>query len=96
MMNVLVAIFAVLVLLVLAVCIGASLDTEAQRASAREAAHERQERNDTLRALHEERGRVQEERRRLQHERLRLQAERLRLAEERQRQTNPRNDEGAE
>jgi hypothetical protein len=97
MVNMFVAITGVLVLLVLAVCIGASLDTEAQRASAREAAHERRERNDMLRALREERRRVQEERRRLRDERSRLRAERLRLADERQRgQVDPPNDEGSE
>jgi hypothetical protein len=62
-------VIGVLLLIVLAVCVGASLDTERQRAAAREAARCRRERNDELRALRQERQRLRDERLRLAEER---------------------------
>jgi hypothetical protein len=62
-------VIGVLLLIVLAVCVGASLDTEGQRTAAREAARCRRERNDELRALRQERRRLRDERLRLAEER---------------------------
>jgi hypothetical protein len=61
-------VIGVVLLLVLAVCVGASLDTERQRMAAREAARCRRERNDELRALREERRLLRDERLRLAEE----------------------------
>lgn len=63
-MNTVVVVVGIVWLVVLAICIGASLDTEAQRVAAREAARERRIRNDELRALRDQRLRLAEERRR--------------------------------
>jgi hypothetical protein len=62
-------VIGVLLLVVLAICVGASLDTERQRTAAREAARNRKERNDDLRALRKERRRLRDERIRLAEER---------------------------
>lgn len=62
-------VIGVLVLIVLAICVGASLDTERQRIAAREAARCRRERNADLRALRQERRRLRDERLRLVEER---------------------------
>jgi len=67
-MNTIVVIVGIIVLVILAICIGSSLDTEAQRGAAREAARERRERNDELRAIRDERRRLREERLRLAEE----------------------------
>lgn len=69
------AVAGILLLMVLAVGVGASLDTEAQRVSAREAARGRRERTEELRAL-------QEERRKLRDERVRRAEERRRQRDE--------------
>jgi len=68
-MNTAVIVVGILLLVALAICIGSSLDTEAQRVAAREAARERRERNDELRALREERRRLRDERLHLAEER---------------------------
>lgn len=62
-MTTLIIIVGILVLVGLAVAIGASLDTDAQRVEWREVARERKERNSELRALQDERERLQDERR---------------------------------
>ena len=62
-------VIGILLLIVLAVYVGASLDTERQRVAAREAARCRRERNDELRALRQERQRLRDERLRLAEER---------------------------
>jgi hypothetical protein len=64
-MNILVVVVGIFLLIALAIGIGASMDTEAQRAAGREAARERRYRNDELRALRKERQRMRDERLRL-------------------------------
>lgn len=74
-MNTVIAVVGILVLTALSIGIGASIDTEAQRAAGRAAARERRHRNDELRALREERERLRDERLRLAEEWRRLRGE---------------------
>ena len=70
-MNTVIAVVGILLLVALAIGVGASMDTTGQRAAGRAAAHERRLRNEELRSLREQRERLRDEWVRLTEERLR-------------------------